>query len=114
MASDKDELWKELKTQWAVLKRGSGASEADKGKAKERINEIQEKLGVEKTSWDQPRQPGSHLIAGGNGAASGTGSIDLGTKLDKILGALLDTKREVNERITELTKQVNGLEAKVS
>lgn len=111
MASDKDELWKELKTQWAVLKRGSGASEADKEKAKGRINEIQEKLGVDKTVWDEPRQSSSHLIKSSN-TQQGTG--DISVKLDQILGKVLDSKRELSERITELTQKINGLEAKVS
>ena len=65
--TQKDNLWKDLKATWQILKRDSGADEVAKGKAKERINEIQEALKLEKTNWDQPRQgaPGSHLTKAG-------------------------------------------------
>ena len=53
--SEKDALWKDLKLQWSYLKRDSGADEVKKGAAKERINEIQEALKLDKTDWNQPR-----------------------------------------------------------
>jgi hypothetical protein len=88
--SDKDQHWKDLKAEWAHLKRGSNATEVEKGAAKERINAIQEKLGLEKTRWDQPRQNGTHLQNGG--------TIDTGNPmLQKILGTVLETRRELGE-----------------
>ena len=65
--AEKDALWKDLKLQWSFLKRDSGADEAKKGEAKKRINEIQEKLNLDKTDWNQQRQgaPGSHLTKAG-------------------------------------------------
>ena len=53
--TEKDNLWGDLKKQWSYLKRDSGADEVQKGSAKERINEIQEKLKLDKTNWDAPR-----------------------------------------------------------
>ena len=50
--SEKDALWKDLKLQWSYLKRDSGADEVKKGAAKERINEIQEALKLDKTDWN--------------------------------------------------------------
>ena len=88
--SDKDQHWKDLKAEWAHLKRGSNATEVEKGAAKERINAIQEKLGLEKTRWDQPRQNGAHLQNGG--------TIDTGNPmLQKILGTVLETRSELGE-----------------
>jgi len=108
--SEKDALWKDLKATWQILKRDSGADEVAKGKAKERINEIQESLKLEKTNWDAPRQgaPGSHLT---NAGASPTPSNN--ALVEKILGTLLDMKRETNESIVSLTQKINSLEEKV-
>lgn len=98
--SDKDQLWKDLKGEWAHLKRGSNATEVEKGAAKERINEIQEKLGLEKTKWDQPRQNGSHL-------QGGTDATTANPMLSKILGTVLEIRRELGE----LTSEVNKMKA---
>ena len=108
--SEKDALWKDLKATWQILKRDSGADEVAKGKAKERINEIQESLKLEKTNWDAPRQgaPGSHLT---NAGASPTPSNN--ALVEKILGTLLDMKREINEDMVSLTQKINSLEEKV-
>ena len=99
--AEKDALWKDLKLQWSFLKRDSGADEVKKGEAKKRINEIQESLKLEKTNWDAPRQgaPGSHLT---NAGASPTPSNN--ALVEKILGTLLDMKREINEVL-----EANGL-----
>ena len=96
--SEKDQHWKDLKSEWAHLKRGSNATEVEKGAAKERINEIQEKLGLEKTKWDQPRQGGSHLQSD-----TSTGN----PMLSKILGTVLEIRRELGE----LTSEVNKIKA---
>ena len=108
--AEKDALWKDLKLQWSFLKRDSGADEVKKGEAKKRINEIQESLKLEKTNWDAPRQgaPGSHLT---NAGASPTPSNNV--LVEKILGTLLDMKRETNESIVSLTQKINSLEEKV-
>lgn len=108
--AEKDALWKDLKLQWSFLKRDSGADEVKKGEAKKRINEIQESLKLEKTNWDAPRQgaPGSHLT---NAGASPTPSNN--ALIEKILGTLLDMKRETNESIISLTQKINSLEEKV-
>jgi len=108
--AEKDALWKDLKLQWSFLKRDSGADEVKKGEAKKRINEIQESLKLEKTNWDAPRQgaPGSHLT---NAGASPTPSNN--ALVEKILGTLLDMKRETNESIVSLTQKINSLEEKV-
>lgn len=95
--SDKDQHWKDLKAQWAHLKRGSNASEVEKGAAKEKINEIQEKLGLEKTKWDQPRQGGSHLQGGSDASTANP-------MLSKILGTVLETRRELGELASEVNK----------
>lgn len=100
--TEKDELWKDLKAQWAQLKRGSNASESDKGKAKERINEIQDKLGLERTKWDQPRQPGSHLTSKSN-----SGGND--PLIEKVLGTVLDMRREMNEQLMQVQQQINKM-----
>ena len=107
---ERDQLWKDLKASWAVLKRDSGADEVAKGKAKERINEIQESLKLEKTNWDAPRQgaPGSHLT---NAGASPTPSNN--ALVEKILGTLLDMKRELNEDHATLSRKLTTLEEKV-
>ena len=108
--AEKDALWKDLKLQWSFLKRDSGADEAKKGQAKKRINEIQEKLNLDKTDWNQQRQgaPGSHLTkAGANPTPSNNALVE------KILGTLLDMKREVNEELIKLQQQINSLDEKV-
>ena len=109
--AEKDALWKDLKLQWSFLKRDSGADEAKKGEAKKRINEIQEALKLEKTNWDAPRQgaPGSHLT---NAGASPTPSNN--ALVEKILGTLLDMKRELNEDHASLSQKLNSLEEKVN
>tara|TARA_B110000438_G_scaffold3908_1_gene3916 strand:+ start:9759 stop:10112 length:354 start_codon:yes stop_codon:yes gene_type:complete len=99
--SEKDQHWKDLKAEWAHLKRGSNATEVEKGAAKERINAIQEKLGLEKTRWDQPRQGGSHLQGGG------TDTTSANPMLAKILGTVLEIRRELGE----LTSDVNRMKA---
>ena len=108
--AEKDALWKDLKLQWSFLKRESGADEVKKGEAKKRINEIQESLKLEKTNSDAPRQgaPGSHLT---NAGASPTPSNN--ALVEKILGTLLDMKREINEDMVSLTQKINSLEEKV-
>ena len=108
--AEKDALWKDLKLQWSFLKRDSGADEVKKGEAKKRINEIQDSLKLEKTNWDAPRQgaPGSHLT---NAGASPTPSNN--ALVEKILGTLLDMKREINEDMVSLTQKINSLEEKV-
>ena len=109
--AEKDKLWKDLKTTWQVLKRDSGADEVAKGKAKEKINEIQEALKLEKTNWDAPRSgaPGSHLTNAGAAASPSNNAL-----VEKILGTLLDMKREINEDMVSLTQKINSLEEKVS
>lgn len=109
--AEKDALWKDLKLQWSFLKRDSGADEVKKGEAKKRINEIQEALKLEKTNWDAPRQgaPGSHLT---NAGASPTPSNN--ALVEKILGTLLDMKRELNEDHASLSQKLNSLEEKVN
>ena len=109
--AEKDKLWKDLKTTWQVLKRDSGADEVAKGKAKEKINEIQEALKLEKTNWDAPRSgaPGSHLTNAGAAASPSNNAL-----VEKILGTLLDMKREINEDMVSLTQKLNSLEGKVS
>lgn len=109
--AEKDALWKDLKLQWSFLKRDSGADEAKKGQAKKRINEIQEKLNLDKTDWNQQRQgaPGSHLTKAGASATPSNNAL-----VEKILGTLLDMKREVNEELVKLQQQINSLEGKVN
>lgn len=109
--AEKDQLWKDLKSTWQILKRDSGADEVAKGKAKERINEIQEALKLDKTNWDQPRQgaPGSHLTNAGAAASPSNNAL-----VEKILGTLLDMKRELNEDHASLSQKLNSLEEKVS
>ncbi len=104
--SDKDALWKDLKMQWSNLKRGSNATESEKGTAKERINEIQDKLGLEKTNWNANRQqPGSHLQNGGAVASPSNNAL-----VEKILGTVLETRREMNEKFMALTQKLNKME----
>ena len=105
--AEKDALWKELKTSWAVLKRDSGADEVAKGKAKERINEIQDKLKLDKTDWNTPRSgpPGSHLTKAGASPNPSNNAL-----VEKILGTILDLKREVNESLVTINKQISILE----
>jgi len=91
----RDEHWKELKSQWSILKGGSGAGEREKGAAKARINEIQEALHLEKTDWSAPRQPRDNIP--GN-------ALD-NDKLDKILGTILDKFRALNERLDKLERR---------
>ena len=109
--TEKDNLWKDLKATWQILKRDSGADEVAKGKAKERINEIQEALKLEKTNWDAPRQgaPGSHLTNAGAAPTPSNNAL-----VEKILGTLLDMKRELNEDHATLSQKINSLEEKVS
>ena len=108
--AEKDKLWKDLKLQWSFLKRDSGADEVKKGEAKKRINEIQESLKLEKTNWDAPRQgaPGSHLTNAGAAPTPSNNAL-----VEKILGTLLDMKREINEDMVSLTQKINSLEEKV-
>jgi hypothetical protein len=106
--AEKDSLWKDLKVQWSYLKRDSGADEVKKGTAKERINEIQEKLKLDKTDWNQNRsQPGAHLTAP-------TASPSNNALVEKILGTVLDLKRAMNEDFVALNQKINTLEEKVS
>ena len=109
--TEKDSLWKDLKIQWSYLKRDSGADEVKKGAAKERINEIQEKLKLDKTDWNQPRSgpPGSHLTKAG--ASSNPSDKIL---IEKVLGTVLDMKRVMNEDFMALNKKINSLEEKMS
>ena len=109
--AEKDNLWKDLKATWQILKRDSGADEVAKGKAKERINEIQEALKLDKTDWNQPRNgpPGSHLTNAGAAASPSNNAL-----VEKILGTLLDMKRELNEDHAALSQKINSLEEKVS
>tara|TARA_B110000438_G_scaffold300414_1_gene352758 strand:+ start:2278 stop:2664 length:387 start_codon:yes stop_codon:yes gene_type:complete len=109
--AEKDNLWKDLKATWQILKRDSGADEVAKGKAKERINEIQEALKLDKTNWDAPRQgaPGSHLTNAGAAASPSNNAV-----VEKILGTLLDMKRELNEDHATLSQKLNSLEEKMS
>ncbi len=109
--AEKDALWKDLKLQWSFLKRDSGADEVKKGEAKKRINEIQDSLKLEKTNWDAPRQgaPGSHLTNAGAAPTPSNNAL-----VEKILGTLLDMKREINEDMVSLTQKINSLEEKVS
>jgi hypothetical protein len=106
--SEKDALWKDLKAQWGNLKRGSNATESEKGTSKERINEIQEKLGLEKTNWNANRQqPGSHLQSGGAATSPSNNAL-----VEKILGTVLETRREMNETLMTLTQKMNRMEEK--
>ena len=109
--AEKDALWKDLKLQWSFLKRNSGADEVKKGEAKKRINEIQEALKLEKTNWDAPRQgaPGSHLTNAGASPNPSNNAL-----VEKILGPLLDMKRELNEDHASLSQKINSLEEKVN
>jgi hypothetical protein len=108
--AEKDALWKDLKLQWSFLKRDSGADEAKKGEAKKRINEIQEKLNLDKTDWNQQRQgaPGSHLTKAGASTTPSNNAL-----VEKILGTLLDFKREISEELISFHQQLNSLEEKV-
>ena len=108
--TEKDNLWKDLKATWQILKRDSGADEVKKGEAKKRINEIQESLKLEKTNWDAPRQgaPGSHLTNAGAAASPSNNAL-----VEKILGTLLDMKRELNEDHATLSRKLTTLEEKV-
>jgi len=108
--AEKDALWKDLKLQWSFLKRDSGADEAKKGEAKKRINEIQDALNLDKTDWNQQRQgaPGSHLTKAGASPTPSNNAL-----VEKILGTLLDFKREVNEELILFHQQLNSLEEKI-
>jgi hypothetical protein len=108
--SEKDNLWKDLKLQWSYLKRDSGADEVKKGAAKERINEIQEALKLDKTDWNQPRSgpPGSHLT---NAGASPNPSDKI--LIEKVLGTVLDMKRVMNEEFMTITQKINSLDEKM-
>ena len=105
--TEKDNLWGDLKKQWSYLKRDSGADEVQKGSAKERINEIQEKLKLDKTNWDAPRSgaPGSHLTNAGAAASPSNNAL-----VEKILGTLLDMKRVINEDFVSLNQKITKLE----
>jgi hypothetical protein len=105
--TEKDNLWGDLKKQWSYLKRDSGADEVQKGSAKERINEIQEKLKLDKTNWDAPRSgaPGSHLTNAGAAASPSNNVL-----VEKILGTLLDMKRVINEDFVSLNQKITKLE----
>jgi hypothetical protein len=105
--SEKDILWKDLKATWQILKRDSGADEAAKGVAKQHINEIQEKLKLDKTDWNTPRSgpPGSHLTAAGASPSPSNNAL-----VEKILGTVLDMKRMVNEDLIALTQKITSLE----
>lgn len=104
--TEKDSLWKDLKLQWGSLKRGSNATEPEKGTAKERINEIQEKLGLEKTNWNANRQqPGSHLQTGSLTSSPSSNAI-----VEKILGTVLETRREMMDAFMDLQQRLNKME----
>ena len=105
--AEKDALWKDLKLQWSFLKRDSGADEVKKGSAKERINQIQEALKLDKTDWNAPRSgpPGAHLTNAGAAASPSNNAM-----VEKILGTLLDLKREMNEDFVKLNQKINKLE----
>ena len=108
--TEKDQLWKDLKAQWAQLKRGSNATETEKGKAKERINEIQDKLGLERTKWDQPRQPGSHLTSSASSGSGSSGSSGGDNVLiEKVLGTVLEMRREMNDQLLEVQQRLNKM-----
>jgi len=109
--AEKDSLWKDLKIQWSYLKRDSGADEVKKGSAKERINEIQEKLKLDKTDWNAPRSgpPGAHLTNAGAAASPSNNAL-----VEKILGTILDMKRTMNEDFVSLNQKINNLDEKVT
>ena len=100
---ERDQLWKDLKASWAVLKRDSGADEVAKGKAKEKINEIQDALKLDKTDWNQPRSgpPGSHLTKAGASPNPSNNAL-----VEKILGTVLDMKRELNEDLVKINQKL--------
>ena len=108
---ERDQLWKDLKASWAVLKRDSGADEVAKGKAKEKINETQDALKLDKTDWNQPRSgpPGSHLTKAGASPNPSNNAL-----VEKILGTVLDMKRELNEDLVKINQKLTTLEGKVS
>lgn len=49
--ADKDALWKELKSSWDIVKKETDVSKKDA--AKKRINEIQETLGLKRTTFGE-------------------------------------------------------------
>lgn len=105
--TEKDSLWKDLKIQWSYLKRDSGSDEIKKGHAKERINEIQEALSLEKTDWNTPRSgaPGSHLTTAGASVSPSNNAL-----VEKILGTVLDMKRIIGEEFIQVNQKLTRLE----
>ena len=106
--TEKNAMWKELKMKWAVLKRGSSSNDEQKKAAKDRINEIQEALGLDKTDFDKPYEP-----KGGSTTAS-TGDNKIGTEsIQKALVQILNRARENGEEIAEIKKVVERIDASI-
>lgn len=60
--SNNDALWQELKVKWNMLKKGSGASDAEKASAKTRICEIQKALGKPVQVWDDNKKSSPRIV----------------------------------------------------
>lgn len=53
---EKDAYWKSMKANWALLKKESTATDAEKETAKIAINNAQKALNLEVTKWDEKKQ----------------------------------------------------------
>ena len=107
----KDALWKDLKLCNGVISNETLVQmKSRKVQAKERINEIQEALKLDKTDWNTPRSgpPGSHLTKAG---ASPNPSDKI--LIEKVLGTVLDMKRVMNEEFMTITQKINSLDEKM-
>lgn len=101
---DKDKLWRELKLKWSALKRGSNSNETQKEAAKKRINEIQDELRLDRTDFSIPYEPGKRSDAKSKKDDVGP-NYDSGADENtrKVLGAMMDFKRQINEKLDNIT-----------
>ena len=102
MAEDINALWQELKQKWAILKSGSGASDEDKENAKKRINEIQKKLDLDITNWDEKNDSKSKSSTTSSTTATATSS-----KGRKVEWPTMDiNQQEVNDYLKTVSTAV--------
>ena len=105
----KDKLWGELKLKWKALKRGSNSNDEQKLAAKKRINEIQDLLGLDKTDFEAPYEGGKTRETAKKVNTNDVGPNYSDKDLKAILGATLDSKRLVLEKLADLEDKVTAI-----
>ena len=105
----KDKLWGELKLKWKALRRGSNSNDEQKLAAKKRINEIQDVLGLDKTDFDAPYEGGNTQQTAKKSKHDDVGPHYSDKDLKAILGATLDGKRQITEKLADLEDKVTAI-----